>query len=212
MAKSGRASAARPDLAREQGCSKRALAEAMDGESQRPSARAVGQAGEPKEPDVSRAISGVAARLVTLLWPRKEKLLAQARRAGENPSRPAACVLTAKPCHHTTAPSANTMPWNGRLRLTAHRPYDGNEYRIKTLPSPSPLQGREPKRPPASVWPNTAQPCRMPPAKGGVAAIGPGRVPSPEHRLQPACRTAAATSTGRRRGWRTAPAPLIPSA
>lgn len=31
-----RASTARPDLAREQGCSKRALAEAMDGEGQRP--------------------------------------------------------------------------------------------------------------------------------------------------------------------------------
>lgn len=31
-----RVSAARPDLAREQGCSKRTLAEAMDGEGQRP--------------------------------------------------------------------------------------------------------------------------------------------------------------------------------
>ncbi|AYO64827.1 hypothetical protein E3D14_02130 [Aeromonas salmonicida subsp. salmonicida] len=60
---------------------------AMDG----PSARAVGQAGKPKEPDVSRANKrGVAFLLVTFLWPRKEKLLAPARRAGETPSRPAA--------------------------------------------------------------------------------------------------------------------------
>lgn len=50
-----RASTARPDLAREHGCSKRALGEAMDGGAIGPSARAVGQEGEPKVPDVSRA-------------------------------------------------------------------------------------------------------------------------------------------------------------
>ena len=59
---------------------------AMDG----PSARAVGQAGEPKEPDAVGRIGGVAFLLVTFLWPRKEKLLAQARREGETLSRPAA--------------------------------------------------------------------------------------------------------------------------
>ena len=148
---------------------------AMDG----PSARAVGQAGEPKEPDEVGRISGGGLSFGDFSLATQRKVTRPSPKGGRNPfeaSGLASC--TARPCHHTTAPSANTMPWNGRLRLMANRPYDGNEISHQ---DPSPSQGREPKsRHQQGVWPNTAQPCRMPPAKGGVAAsIGPRRVPSP---------------------------------
>lgn len=64
----------------------------------------------------SGRIGGVAARLVTFLWPRKEKLLAPARRAGEIPSRPAA----SRPARRSRAINYPL----GRLRLPANRPYD----------------------------------------------------------------------------------------
>ncbi len=87
-----------------------------------PSARAVGQAGEPKEPDVSRANKRGKRPLVTLGL---SKVTRPSPKGGRNPveaSGLASC--TAKPCHHTTAPAANAIPRNGRLRLTANRPYD----------------------------------------------------------------------------------------
>lgn len=91
-----------------------------------PPARAVGQAGEPKEPDVSRANKRGRRPLVRF---RKRAGLSKVTRpgpkGGRNPfeaSGLASC--TAKPCHHTTAPAANAIPRNGRLRLPANRPYD----------------------------------------------------------------------------------------
>ncbi len=91
---------------------------AMDG----PSARAVGQAGEPKAPDVSRANKWGRRPLVTLGL---SKVTRPSPKGGRNPVEAnglASC--TAKPCHHATAPAANAIPRNGRLRLTANRPYD----------------------------------------------------------------------------------------
>lgn len=49
---------ARPGLAQGQGGPQRTLTDARDGEGQSPSARAVGQMGEPREPDVGGRTSG----------------------------------------------------------------------------------------------------------------------------------------------------------
>ncbi len=51
-------SKARPGLAQGQGCPQRTLTDARDGEGQSPSARAVGQTGEPREPDAEGRTSG----------------------------------------------------------------------------------------------------------------------------------------------------------
>ncbi len=72
-------------------CSKRTLAEVMDVEGQ--SAVCGGPSDLAPDPRGNRAavgLAGVAFLLVTFLWPRKEKLLAPARRMGETPSRPTA--------------------------------------------------------------------------------------------------------------------------
>lgn len=104
-----------PDVAREQGCLTRALAEAMDGVDQR--AVCGGMSGPSNEPRVfaqrmTRAKNGaptflsalsrptqsqVAARWVTFVWPRKEKPLATARRASEisRSSNPVGIVMPA---------------------------------------------------------------------------------------------------------------------
>lgn len=94
---------------------------AMDG----PSPRAVGQAGEPKEPDEVGRISGVGRSIGDFSLATQRKVTRPSPKGGRNPveaSGLASC--TAKPCHHTTAPAANAIPRNGRLRLTANRPYD----------------------------------------------------------------------------------------
>lgn len=49
---------ARPGLAQGHGCPQRTLTDAMDGEGQSPSARAVGHTGEPREPDAGGRTSG----------------------------------------------------------------------------------------------------------------------------------------------------------
>ena len=59
-------------------------------------------------------LAGVAFLLVTFLWPRKEKSLAQARRAGETlsraqPSRPA----RRQPCHQKAPLIPNPSPTRG---------------------------------------------------------------------------------------------------
>ena len=97
---------------------------------------------------------GVAFLLVTFLWPRKEKLLAQARRAGETPSRPAAS--------HPARRSRAIDYLLGRLRLPANRPYDCTAQPCLLA------TGTE------SGWTLDAT------GKGGVAApIGPKTVPNP---------------------------------
>ena len=81
---------ARPGLAQGQGCPQRTLTDARDGEGQSPSARAVGQTGEPREPDAGGRTSGGLD-----LWCDygKERVfpksLAQPRSGGETPSRAA---------------------------------------------------------------------------------------------------------------------------
>lgn len=146
---------------------------AMDG----PSARAVGQAGEPKEPDEVGRISGVAFLLVTFLWPRKEKLLAQARRAGETPSRPAA----SRPARRSRA--IDYPP--GRLRLTANRPYDctAQPCLLATGTESGWTPGCHRQR-------GRGRPYRP---KNGSQSLNTG--------CNPACRTAAATSPTGRSSW-----------
>ncbi len=110
-----------------------------------PSARAVGQTGETKAPDVSRANKRGRRPLVHFLKRAGlSKVTRPSPKGGRNPfeaSGLASC--TAKPCHHFPAretansstlhgeavpphndPCANAIPRNGRLRLTANRPYD----------------------------------------------------------------------------------------
>ena len=118
-----------------------------------PSARAVGQAGETKDPDEVGRISGVAFLLVTFLWPRKEKLLAQARRAGETSSRPAA----SRPARRSRAIDYLL----GRLRLPANRPSDCTAR--PCLLATGTESGWRPR-------------CHRP--RGVAAPIGPGRVPN----------------------------------
>jgi len=149
---------------------------AMDG----PSACAVGQAGEPKEPDVSRANKRGRRPLVTLGL---SKVTRPSPKGGRNlveASGLASC--TARPCHHTTAPAANTIPRNGRLRLTANRPYD-NEALPHQDPSPAlPFAGEGANASPPARSAAERRPT-MPDANGkggGLAApIGPKTPPSP---------------------------------
>ncbi len=104
-----RASTARPDLAREQGCSKRTLAEAMDGEGQ----SAV--CGDPSDlapdPRETAQRSDWRGRIPLVHFLKRaglSKVTRPSPKGGRNPfeaSGLASC--TAKPCHHTTAPVAN---------------------------------------------------------------------------------------------------------
>ncbi len=90
-----------------------------------PSARAVGQAGEPKEPDKVGRISGGGLSFGDFSLATQRKVTRPSPKGGRNPfeaSGLASC--TAKPRHHTTAPAANAISRNGRLRLPANRPYD----------------------------------------------------------------------------------------
>ena len=172
---------------------------AMDG----PSARAVGQAGEPKAPDVSRANKWGRRPLVTLGL---SKVTRPGPKGGRNPfeaSGLASC--TARPCHHTTAPAANTMPRNGRLRLTANRPYDANEMSHKD-PSPAlPFAGEGAKGSPPARCVAERRPIVIP---GAAGKGGRGRPYRPRKGSQslntgcnPACRTAAATSPTGLSSW-----------
>ncbi|MNZ23646.1 hypothetical protein D3C78_407640 [compost metagenome] len=145
------------------------------------SARAVGQAGKQKAPDVSRANKWGRRPLVTLGL---SKVTRPGPKGGRNPveaSSLASC--TARPCHHTTAPAANTIPRNGRLRLTANRPYDGNEMSHKDSSPALPFAGEgakvsAPARSAAEHRPTVMTGGYQ--SKGGVAApIGPKTPPSP---------------------------------
>ena len=151
-----------------------------------PSARAVGQAGEPKEPDEVGRISGGGLSFGDFSLATQRKVTRPSPKGGRNPfeaSGLASC--TAKSCHHTTAPAASAIPRNGRLRLTANRPYDC-----------------------------TAQPCLLatgresgwtPDATGKGGRDRPYRPKKGSQSLNtgcnPACRTAAATSPTGRSSW-----------
>ena len=150
---------------------------AMDG----PSARAVGQAGEPKAPDVSRANKWGRRPLVTLGL---SKVTRPGPKGGRNPfeaSGLASCM--AKPCHPP-------ITRNGRLRLTANRPYDANEMSHKD-PSPAlPFAGEGAKVSAPARSAAEHRPTFMPgsyQAKGGAwpPLSAQKRLPVLKHRLQP---------------------------
>ncbi len=176
---------------------------AMDG----PSARAVGQAGEVKEPDEVGRISGGGLSFGDFSLATQRKVTRPSPKGGRNPveaSSLASC--TARPCHHTTAPAANTIPRNGRLRLTANRPYDANEMSHKD-PSPAlPFAGEGANASKPARRETEQRPTVMP---GGYQAKGgSGRPYRPKKGSQslntgcnPACRTAAATSPRGRSSW-----------
>ena len=127
----------------------------------------------------SGRIGGVAFLLVTFLWPRKEKLLAQARRAGETPSRPAA----SRPARQRRAipPSHGTDDY-------AYRLIDPTIARCSRacLPQARSLAGRRD----ATGKGGRGRPYR--PRKGSQS-LNTG--------CNPACRTAAATSPTGRSSW-----------
>ena len=131
-----RASAARPDLAREQDVRSGLWPKPWMAKAKVPSAAVRPTLllirGQPR----SGRIGGVAFLLVTFLWPRKEKSLAQARRAGETPSRTeSSCPAwrshanTLLQGNEVTEPLTLTLSrkgrgdgYRGRLRC-ANRPY-----------------------------------------------------------------------------------------
>ena len=88
---------------------------------------------------------GVAFLLVTFLWPRKEKSLAQARRAGETPSRTA----SSRPARRSRAIEA----WGGirqamtlpTLTLTLSRKGRGGSNRSRRGSRAKPRRGRSPR-------------------------------------------------------------------
>ncbi len=168
-----------------------------------PSARAVGQVSEPKKPDVSRANKRGRRPLVTLGL---SKVTRPSPKGGRNPFEAnglASC--TAKPCHHTTAPAANAIPRNGRLRLTANRPYDGNETSHQD-PSPAlPFAGEGAKASPPARCVAERRPIVIPGAAGKGGRSRPYRPKKGSQSLNtgcnPACRTAAATSPTGRSSW-----------
>jgi len=63
---------------------------------------------------------GVAARLVTFLWPRKEKSLAQPRSGGETPSRTeSSCPARRSRANQASDPSPWPSPATGEGMVTA---------------------------------------------------------------------------------------------
>ena len=144
-----------------------------------PSARAVGQAGEPKEPDEVGRISGGGLSFGDFSLATQRKVTRPSPKGGRNPfeaSGLASC--TAKPCR---IPPQKLQ--SGRLRLTANRPYDGTA---------SPHQDPSPALPFAGEGAKASAPARSAAehrptvmtggyqSKGGLAApIGPKTPPSP---------------------------------
>ena len=159
-----RASAARPDLAREQDVRSGLWPKPWMAKAKVPSAAVRPTLllirGQPR----SGRIGGDGRSIGDFSLATQRKVTRPSPKGGRKPfeaSGLASC--TAKPCHHTTAPAANTIPRNGRLRLTANRPY-------KCTAQPCPL----------ATGTEFGRTHRVPPVKGGVAApIGPRRVPSP---------------------------------
>lgn len=135
---------------------------------------------------VAVGLAGVAFLLVTFLWPRKEKLLAQARRAGETPSRPTA----SHPARRSRATTQRPLPPTPYLGTDdyAYRLIDPTIARRSRacLPQARSLAGR----PDATGKGGPGRPYR--PRKGSQS-LNTG--------CNPACRTAAATSPTGRSSW-----------
>lgn len=146
---------------------------AMDG----PSARAVGQAGEPKEPDEVGRISGGGLSFGDFALATQRKVTRPGPKGGRKPfeaSGLASC--TAKPCHRLSP---------GRLRLPANRPYDctAQPCLLATGTESGWTPGCHRQRVPG-------RPYRP---KKGSQSLNTG--------CNPACRTAAATSPTGRSSW-----------
>jgi len=124
----------------------------------------------------------------------QRKVTRPSPKGGRNPfeaSGLASCA--ARPCH-------SPIPRNGRLRLTANRPYDANEMSHKD-PSPAlPFAGEGASKERGRTAPNRYA--------GRRRQRGRGRPYRPKNASQslntgcnPACRTAAATSPTERSSW-----------
>ena len=142
-----------------------------------PSARAVGQAGEPKEPDEVGRISGGGLSFGDFSLATQRKVTRPSPKGGRNPfeaSGLASC--TAKPCHRLSP---------GRLRLSANRPYD---YMARPCLLAT---GTE------SGWTPDAT------GKGGRGRPYRPKIASQSLNTgcNPACRTASATSPRVRSSW-----------
>ncbi len=168
---------------------------AMDG----PSARAVGQAGEPKEPDEVGRISGGGLSFGDFSLATQRKVTRPSPKGGRNPFEASGLTsCTAQPSHPSHTPQS------GRLRLTANRPYDGNEISHQD-PSPTlPFAGEEAKASPPARCVTEHRPT-MPDATGKGGRGRPYRPKKGSQSLntgcKPACRTAAATSPTGRSSW-----------
>ena len=106
---------------------------------------------------------------------------------------------TAKPCQPSHTPQS------GRLRLTANRPYDGNEISHQD-PSPAlPFAGEGAKASPPARCVAERRPIVIPDAAGKGGRGRPYRPKKGSQSLNtgcnPACRTAAATSPTGRSSW-----------
>lgn len=132
-------------------------------------------------------------------------------KGGRNPfeaSSLASC--TAKPCHYTTAPAANAIPRNGRLRLPANRPYDCTTHPVcwaslRSAPTYHRCRLRLSLRSPTFTANSYCVPALLSPIcvwpreitlylpKNGSQSLNTG--------CNPACRTAAATSPTGRSSW-----------
>ena len=90
---------ARPGLAQGQGCPQRTLTDARDGEGQSPSARAVGQRGEPREPDAGGRTSGDGLSFGDFSLATQRKVTRPSPRGGRTPVEGSALVsCMAEPC------------------------------------------------------------------------------------------------------------------
>ena len=124
--------------------------------------------------------------MVTFLWPRKEKLLAQARRAGETPSRPAA----SRPARQSRATTQRPLP---------PAPYLGtDDYAYRLI---DPTIARRSR----ACLPQARSLAERPVATGKGRRGRPYRPKNASQSLNtgcnPACRTASATSPRVRSSW-----------
>ncbi|MNZ36862.1 hypothetical protein D3C78_542950 [compost metagenome] len=86
--------------------------------------------------------AGVAFLLVTFLWPRKEKSLAQARRAGETPSRTkSSCPAWRGHAIHTWDDIAPSNEVTQPLTLTLSRKGRGDQTEVSEAGGRNPVEG-----------------------------------------------------------------------
>ncbi len=155
---------------------------AMDG----PSPRAVGQAGEQKEPDEVGRISGGGLSFGDFSLATQRKVTRPSPKGGRNlveASGLASC--TAKPCHHTTAPAPTPCLGTDDYAYRLIDPTIARRSRA-CLPQARSLA----ERPDTTGKGGHGRPYR--PRKGSQS-LNTG--------CNPACRTAAATSPTGRSSW-----------